>query len=414
MSMPSGPNPKSTPNRRPCPTGRNGSSGAKAYVSENDAATYKHAKAVSPSTPQKHMPNGNAAPKTRSQSANQKQKNKSNKNRSNKNGAASPGRRQDRESPPLQSQEALAPIFAGSTFHASPAPSALPLPRFLVMSNTDSPTAKAKLESPPRESSPSTGSEEAGPVTEPLRRNEDSPLEFFFRADRAEKARVRRASSANAGTITTAGFSPLQDSYHTECNTLPRAIVPNPLRRQVFMEGETSPGLVTNAPAGGSRPPVGPAFSTPYQERIRAARSNPNSAQPTRMANQTLDPTSSEALKRYLFTGQLGPSKPQDLSPRSSPSRDPRHNVAQRQQRSGGRQQSAYPGPQPPPFPNPISAPELSPAPVFTGHTPRAQPASYDSANTRPSAQSEHILALEGDLRRILKLDSQGQAPRQL
>ncbi|KAI0554934.1 hypothetical protein F4679DRAFT_242595 [Xylaria curta] len=397
MRMPCEPTPKSTPNRRRGPTGRNRGSYQKTYVSENDLPSYKHDDAASPRTPQK-PPAGAPVPKT--QSTNQKQKNKGNKNRNTKSGVASPGRRLDRESPPLQSQEAPARTFAGSSFHASPAPSALPLPRFLGLANAESPPVKVSPTEPALESSPSTDSDDVGPADDPIPRDE-SPLEFFFRADRAEKARVRRASSANADAVNTTAFSPLRDSSHKECNTFPKTIAHPSLRRPMFTERNSSPGMSTDELGGSSILSVGPAFSTPYQERIRAARSSQNSARQSPQVNRSLDPNSSEALKRYLFTGQLGRPEPQELSPHSSPSSKTGRQLSPEQHRSGGRQQGAY-------LPSPNFAPGMFPASVLAGHAPRAQPAPRDDSNADSSPRPEHILALEGDLRRMLKLDSLG------
>ncbi|KAI1738312.1 hypothetical protein F4680DRAFT_187108 [Xylaria scruposa] len=396
MRMPCEPTPKSTPNRRRGPTGRNRGSYQKTYVSENDLPSYKHDDAASPRTPQK-SPAGATVPKP--QSTNQKQKNKGNKNRNTKSGVASPGRRLDGESPPLQSQEAPARTFAGSSFHASPAPSALPLPRFLGLANADSPPVKVNPAEPALESSPSTDSDDVGPADDPIPRDE-SPLEFFFRADRAEKARVRRASSANADAVNTTAFSPLRDSSHKECNTFPKTIAHPSLRRPMFTERNSSPAMSTDELGGSSILSVGPAFSTPYQERIRAARSSQNSARQSPQVNRSLDPNSSEALKRYLFTGQLGRTE-QELSPHSSPSSKTGRQLSPEQHRSGGRQQGAY-------QPSPNFAPGMFPASVLAGHAPRAQPAPRADSNAESSPRPEHILALEGDLRRMLKLDSLG------
>ncbi|KAI1420592.1 hypothetical protein F5Y12DRAFT_109751 [Xylaria sp. FL1777] len=393
------PTPKSTPNKRRPPTGRGRNGSQKVYASENDLPSYKSNTVVSPSTPQKPSSRP-AAPHT--QSTNQKQRNKGNKSRNGKNGVASPGRRPGGESPSLQSKEVSAAIFAGSTFHASPAPSALPLPSFLSLSNEDSPTVRAKTsESAQDLTPPQTDSDEGSPVDEPIPCAGESPLEFFFRADRAEraeKARVRRASSANTDAVSTAPFLPRRDSGRKECNTFPKTIAHHSLRRSAFTESGASPGIPTIELDGGSRLPVGPAFSTPYSERIRAARSNPSSAQPTPTLNRNLDPSSSEALKRYLFTGQLG-----EPSLDSSQSQTT-HRVAQQQHRpAASRQQGGYQASQ-----RPFSTAPNLPGVALASHAPRAQPASSVHAQAESSPRSDHILALEGNLRRVLKLDALG------
>jgi hypothetical protein len=82
--------------------------------------------------------------------------------------------------------------YAGPTFHASPAPSALPIPKFLSRS-VPAKTAGSPPTPPPDNSS---GSDTASPTPSPSRapiaipaRHEDSPLDMLFRADKAERAK---------------------------------------------------------------------------------------------------------------------------------------------------------------------------------------------------------------------------------
>ncbi|KAI0868640.1 hypothetical protein GGS24DRAFT_200383 [Hypoxylon argillaceum] len=400
------PTPKSTPNRRRPPTGRNRNSSQKIYASENDLPSERPNNTVSPSTPQKLAPGGTAAP--RAQSTNQKQKNKGNKNRNTKNGVASPGRRQGRESPSLQPQVASAHIFAGSTFHASPAPSALPLPSFLRLSGADSSMDKSKTTESANESSPLTDSDEGSPADKPIPRNEESPLEFFFRADRAEKALGRRASSANIDSVPTARLSPLRNSPHKECNTFPKAMGHNSARRPIFTGSDTSPSIPTTGLDISSRLPVGPAFSTPYHERIRAAHSNQNSARSTPVVNRNPDPNSSEALKRYLFTGQFNRLESHEPSNHFSQSPQVPHVAQQQYMSDGGRQQSAHQASQRSLFPAPNVSRGMFPASTPPGHAPRTQATPPVRIDNESSPRPDHILALEGDLRRVLKLDSVG------
>ncbi|KAH7074736.1 hypothetical protein BKA63DRAFT_596349 [Paraphoma chrysanthemicola] len=100
--------------------------------------------------------------------------------------------------------------YAGPTFHASPAPSALPIPKFLSRSVP----AKSRMDPPtppPEESSDSAGSPSplaASPSRAPIavpRRNDDSPLNLLFRADRAERAK-NVTGSPGSGNF----FSPSQ------------------------------------------------------------------------------------------------------------------------------------------------------------------------------------------------------------
>lgn len=93
--------------------------------------------------------------------------------------------------------------YAGPTFHASPAPSALPIPKFLSRS-VPAKTGPGPPTPPPEDSSdsanspsPSPGSPSRPPIRIPTR-NEDSPLDMLFKADKAERARHVGGSSASA------------------------------------------------------------------------------------------------------------------------------------------------------------------------------------------------------------------------
>lgn len=90
---------------------------------------------------------------------------------------------------PMKNQGA----YAGPTFHASPAPSALPIPKFLSRS-VPAKTASGPPTPPPDNSSDSANS--PSPSPSPSRapiaipsRHEDSPLDMLFRADKAERAK---------------------------------------------------------------------------------------------------------------------------------------------------------------------------------------------------------------------------------
>ncbi|KAF2490431.1 hypothetical protein BU16DRAFT_152753 [Lophium mytilinum] len=83
--------------------------------------------------------------------------------------------------------------YAGPTFHASPAPSALPVPKFFsksVPASGSQPSLQARLESEAVDPSPkpSPPSPPDAVIAAPPR-HEDSPLDFFFNADRKEKAK---------------------------------------------------------------------------------------------------------------------------------------------------------------------------------------------------------------------------------
>lgn len=96
---------------------------------------------------------------------------------------------------PSRTNDISARAYAGPTFHASPAASSLPVPRFFSKSvpNVDKTTS---LKAMMRQEAPETTSESEGSLhqenKEPAQGHstrEESPLEVFFRADREAKAR---------------------------------------------------------------------------------------------------------------------------------------------------------------------------------------------------------------------------------
>ncbi|KAH9903727.1 hypothetical protein F4778DRAFT_96204 [Xylariomycetidae sp. FL2044] len=443
------PQQKNTPSRRR-PGGRNRNTPQKTYASENDIPTYKPTPSISPSTPQKAV--SGVANSVHTTSAHQKSRNKNNKNK-NKNGAASPVHiKQEGGSPPLSSGETTGPIFAGASFHASPAPSALPIPSFLSRSISDSPMVKTKSTPAQEPSPPTTDSDEASPPTLPVvPRNEESPLDIFFRADRAEKEKTRRPKSASAGDVL-GPFSPPHESPK-ECSSVPKEILLS--RTQRLDRGpRTAPSAKSTSDRVGNLlnpQPIGPAFSTPYQDRIRAARasqtSGQNSVQSSPSSSRTHGVDPAAALKRYLFTGQLSPET--QRQPLQSNSQSPSQHHPQQQLSTSsppdsglqlplrqslpavmpkreGQPQSHQPQPprqQYPPgmFPASILTNNASSARVDAPHQksafrpnqklasrPNQKMASgpKQKLTSEPNDRSEQIFAMEDHLRRALKLPS--------
>lgn len=99
--------------------------------------------------------------------------------------------------------------YAGPTFHASPAPSSLPIPKFL--SKSVPPTkAQAGPPTPPPEGSDSGSSPSPSPSRGSIpipSRQQDSPLDMLFKADRAEKARNVNCSPLS-GRFASFGMAP--------------------------------------------------------------------------------------------------------------------------------------------------------------------------------------------------------------
>jgi hypothetical protein len=239
-----------------------------------------------------------------------------------KNAAASPAAsKNDRSTPPLAGKQSgamatttglistpSAAAYAGPTFHASPAPSALPIPSFYSKSVPDSPGIKGLQAQKDEASSSGVDSPTPPPAkiatTQP--RREESPLDFFFKADREEKARARSASSIH-GTLSESGpFPPPSDSPLNKHDN-PSTGSQSRTRGTHFSGGSTS-ALFAMELDGANSPgkPYGPAFSTPYNERINAARSSLTSFQSPSQKSQVQPQSTdrSEALKAYLFSTQ--------------------------------------------------------------------------------------------------------------
>jgi hypothetical protein len=115
--------------------------------------------------------------------------------------------------------------YAGPTFHASPAPSALPIPKFLSRSVP----AKSRMDPPtppPEDSSESAGSPNSfagspsrAPIPVPAR-NEMSPLDLLFKADRAERAKNVSGSPASPQYFNAANPARPQHYKHDSYSSL--------------------------------------------------------------------------------------------------------------------------------------------------------------------------------------------------
>lgn len=288
-----------------------------------------------PSTPRKKAQKNNAAAQAKSPPATNQQPASGKPNRRNKNGpknGATPNavnKQQDgQRTPPAKgtapislssgvdggqdslmssSAPSAAPatqVFAGNSFHASPAPSALPRPSFMQKSSAaafaspESPRARptsglslAQQPSPPASdselpsSTATTGGHSLG--RNPLFQHgadapqNASPLDVLFRADRAEKAQQnRRASAANIynGGLSQPFASPRVDAVPETASsyTFPRDVSQQqhqlPVRRPAPNLRSSSSGISAAELDGTPGQPIGPAFSTPFQERMRAVK----------------------------------------------------------------------------------------------------------------------------------------------
>jgi hypothetical protein len=354
--------PAVTPARRRRPRGNPQSGGQKAYASENDAGVVDRTRHQgTPQTPHKM---DMASPETThsfNSQTNPKQKNKP-RNKPKAGNASPESARARRQTPPLQrstsAKSGPAAAFAGATFHASPAPSALPIPSFLARASNESPSTRGTVNFAQEPSPPATDTELPTPQrAASVPKAHESPLEFMFRAHRQEKDRQQRGSPfdsrpdsmdpaspsvrspfAAASPPSTQGFS---DRRHLSARQFNNAFDPAEL------DGTPSRSM-------------GPAFSTPYHERIKAAQNTPgrptHGTPPRQMGTDSPAEDPTAALKKFLFSGN-GQSNP------STPSR------------------------------------------VMAANSPAASP------HYEPSTRPGNIQAMENDLRRILKLDQSTQRP---
>jgi hypothetical protein len=325
--------------------------------------------------------------------------------------------------------------YAGPTFHASPAPSALPIPSFYSKSVPDSPGVKG-LQHAREVSLPhnSTSSTPPAPTRNNEFQREESPLDFFFKADREEKARARSASSAqNAVTAT----GPFQPPTSPRSSQTPPAAMSQSRQRYGHANRSSGSGMFAFELDGPNSPgsPYGPAFSTPYSERINAARIGSSSTQPPEQPTQTTQQSidRSELLKAYLFSGhqpQVGAStNPQAATGHSRPqynnnlfandSKAPVHTPRMSGRSSGLRQEVT-------PTKTPIKTPDRnnscngSPTPsrvyrdtsppdknhLLVKSTTHTAPSVPGSLGVSSDDRSADLQGMEDSLRKILKLDS--------
>ncbi|KAL8922593.1 MAG: hypothetical protein Q9208_005097 [Pyrenodesmia sp. 3 TL-2023] len=117
--------------------------------------------------------------------------------------------------------------YAGPTFHASPAASSLPMPRFFSQSVPEinkAPSMQLAIDKETTEESSEQSEESPTPVfacrigEEQAR--EESPLDIFFRADREQKERLRKELGASPGTQRVANQLDLErPRYHSRRST---------------------------------------------------------------------------------------------------------------------------------------------------------------------------------------------------
>ncbi|KAL2107559.1 hypothetical protein VUR80DRAFT_5038 [Thermomyces stellatus] len=306
------------------------------YASENDMSS---AQPHFPQTPQK---SASSSPAPASAAGHQASSKRGGRDKTRpKNLPLSPdsARRTRQASHPASIPKAgIANAFAGATFHASPAPSSLPIPSFLSK-GAESPTVNnghsldrpalsqtvgwTPIPTPSRASSAQTAD---ASISTPSRASpspaaRDSPLELMFKADREEREQARRASversSQHKNTRSASSISQLPTGPSSTQFYEPHS--PSLARHGRPDEGKPAPELGNYF--GKS---IGPSFSAPYQERMRAARRSnvPNQLKGGSWESISPAPDASdrsEALKRYLF----GNANAEELGTSRAPSKMP-------------------------------------------------------------------------------------------
>lgn len=344
----------------------------KAYASENDATALEATRILdTPQTPNKVDIESNIANELSSTKAPSTKSRSKNKFKS-KHGFTSPDFALIGGQTPPQRTLSIKPgtstAFAGATFHASPAPSALPLPSFLSKSSTESPVPATKVFT--QVSSPPTTDHNVPTPFRPasLPKTSESPLDFMFRAHREEKERHLRENAPGSyiPQMESPGAPPRFDvNEFSKSRSLPHSRRSN-LRSQ--------PGAIVATELDGTPGrPMGPPFSTPYQERIKAARSamKPHSPYSHPQSEASLHDTqaddSTDALKKFLF-GNPGPL-----------------------------------------YSNSMSSPSDSHLPPQTAAETANRVPRFNETRSVESRGS-NIEAMENDLRRILKLDASSKS----
>lgn len=340
--------------------------------------------------------------------------------------------------------------YAGPTFHASPAPSALPIPSFFSKSLPESglaPTLEADSDTaevgPDTETTPSKPRARPQPVNEEVKA---TPLDFLF------KAAVQARSSNPMGSPETTNRvrSPQTDS-------------------KALNNHNATPGGMFAFEMDNSEharaSPIGPSFATPYQDRMSAYRSASSPSQPQLSEEQrqaknaelkhlllnprpqkppssipfTQDsyggygsrPGSNGSVPHYATPARStsGPPDPRALSQGFSPNQQPMPNSVGRplfpHSYSNGPQQARNansPLRREVPVYNPYTDPGMAspsrhagqysaPMPMqqlgYASPPPQYAPSAYSAATNPPTpSKSADSKKMEDDLRRILKLDA--------
>lgn len=188
--------------------------------------------------------------------------------------------------------------YAGPTFHASPAPSALPIPSFFSKSVPDSDLAttletdsdNAEME-PEIDTTPSKPRARPQPISE---EQKPTPLDFLFKA----AVQARNSSSASSPEVTNRIRSPQTDSKALHQPT------PDGIPGGIFaFEMENAD----------RKTPIGPSFAPSYQDRMNALRSSSSPSPSSAEFSDDQRRLKTQELKHLLLNPR--PQKPPSTSP---------------------------------------------------------------------------------------------------
>lgn len=354
---------------------------------------------------------------------------------------------------PNRQNETPVKAYAGPTFHASPAASSLPIPKFLSRSvpNVDKTSSlKSMLE---QETVDTTSESDNSPfldkshLTQDHRAPKDSPLDIFFQADRDAKAKAQAASSAGSNGLRSESLDDVRHHSRQPSDSSLRGMFP------LEMDGAT-PKTADNT---NIKEPITPGSKATteldYKDEQRRAQTlelkkllySPTPQRPASSSSRSSTPSQvlgSPAPNTFPHRGSPG------LVPDAISKEQQRHvallalaqkqisgigtnngSATQRPPSSKLRKEMSLPsspGVQPPELPaSPIQSRVYKTSTPANGHTQQQQngyaspyspfPSAFNppakppgEVQSTPSRHSKDAKSIEEDLRRILKLDVLG------
>ena len=337
---------------------------------------------------------------------------------------------------PVQQSTTPMQYYAGPTFHASPAASSLPMPKFLsksVPEASKNPSLRTATTQEIGETSSEQSEDSPTPVSvqsmnqQPPR--EESPLDIFFKADRQEKERQRREQEAEKGTTQID-----RPQYHSRQSTNGSmgGLFPLELENKEppKVAHDEAPAFSQTAQNRDTPPPTASAVvpETPEQLQQRKAKTAALKKflySPSTTGEVTLDPTSDLTSKPPISapgntrprrqTGnspvqqQLAIQKSRQMSPGPRPSSHLRREVSASTLPESGSMSELPATPTPSRSRNAYrSTPEESQRrPLFDGiGSNYAEPTpSRPNPSPEPMTEWSPYKKMEDDLRRILKMD---------